>query len=833
MRPKAAMPDLLDPAVLAVLRVYGWVSAAFAMLLGLATLAGEAAGVPVLTSVVPGLAPMAPVTAVAFVAAGLSLVARRLRWPGVSRALALPAILAGAAVLAGNAATWHGHEAADLMVARMADMVGGHNSTLPVPATGCGLLLLGAALLLIGRGRRCEWAAIACASAGLLLAALALLGYAYQAEGLYAMAMFRAMALNTAAGFLILFLACLLHQPEHGWGAFIASAGPSGGAVRMQLLLTTVLPFGTGLLVLRGMRNGVLAPSAAVSLLVTVTMVPIVLRTLFDGRLLEGIDAQRLRAAAAARAQTHALEQQVRDGTGRLAASEARLNSYFEHTPEGIAVLRLGNDGIFVFDTVNPAFRAMYGIGPQPVEGERPLRITTPEVADDVERRLHDCLGSDQARSYTALRPRDGQTRIIDVVLAPVPQTEPGGTRFVVASTRDVTNAHLRDEQLRQSQKMEAIGQLTGGIAHDFNNLLTGITGSLELLQTRIADGRTQDAPRYIAAAQGAARRAAALTHRLLAFSRQQTLDPQPTGLNRLVAGLEDLVRRTMGPAIAVEVVTAGGLWATLVDPNQLENALLNLCINARDAMPQGGRLVVETANRWLDDHAAASLDLPPGQYVSLCVSDTGTGMPPEVVARAFDPFFTTKPPGSGTGLGLSMTYGFVRQSGGQARIYSEPGQGAMVCLYLPRHRGAVPEPDAAPDTAPPPATARTGRTVLVVDDDLTVRMLVCDVHANLGHGVLEAGDGPAAVQVLQSDAPIDILITDVGLPGGLNGRQVAEAARAARPALPVLFITGYAENAVFNHGHLDPGMQVLTKPFLMAALAQRITDLAATLPTT
>jgi len=382
-------------------------------------------------------------------------------------------------------------------------------------------------------------------------------------------------------------------------------------------------------------------------------------------------------------------------------------------------------------------------------------------------------------------------------------------------------------EALRQSQKMEAVGQLTGGLAHDFNNLLAGIMGSLELLQTRVAQGRIGDLNRYLAAAQGAAKRAAALTHRLLAFTRRQTLDPKPTDVNRLVSGMEELIRRTVGPQVVVEIVGAAGLWATLVDPNQLENALLNLCINARDAMPDGGRLTIETGNKWLDERAARSRDLPPGQYVSLCVSDTGTGMTPEVARRAFDPFFTTKPIGMGTGLGLSMIYGFVQQSGGQARIYSEVGQGATVCLYLPRHHGETASEDAEAELAGAPR-AEQGETVLVVDDEPTVRMLVTEVLEDLGYMAIEAADGPAGLRVLQSDARIDLLVTDVGLPGGMNGRQVADAGRAVRPELKVLFITGYAENAVLSHGHLDPGMHVLTKPFAMEALASRIKELIA-----
>jgi len=277
-----------------------------------------------------------------------------------------------------------------------------------------------------------------------------------------------------------------------------------------------------------------------------------------------------------------------------------------------------------------------------------------------------------------------------------------------------------------------------------------------------------------------------------------------------------------MGPAVELEVVGAAGLWAALIDPNQLEGALLNLCINARDAMPEGGRLTVETANKWLDERAGRERDLPPGQYLSLCVTDTGTGMTPDVLGRAFDPFFTTKPTGLGTGLGLSMVYGFARQSGGQVRIYSEVGQGTTVCLYLPRYHGQENSPEGATKPGEAPRADR-GETVLVVDDEPTVRMLVTEVLEDLGHTALAAADGPAGLRVLQSDTRIDLLISDVGLPGGMNGRQLADAGRVLRPGLKVLFITGYAENAAIGNGHLEPGMHVLTKPFAMEALASRI----------
>ncbi len=385
----------------------------------------------------------------------------------------------------------------------------------------------------------------------------------------------------------------------------------------------------------------------------------------------------------------------------------------------------------------------------------------------------------------------------------------------------------LVNEALRQSQKMEAVGQLTGGLAHDFNNLLTAIMGSLEMLQTRVAQGRHLDIDRYVGAAQGAARRAAALTHRLLAFARRQTLDPRATDVNRLVLDLEELIRRTVGPQIQIEVVAAGGLWPTLVDQNQLENALLNLCINARDAMPDGGRITIETANTWLDDREARQRDLPSGQYVTLCVTDNGTGMTPEVIARAFDPFYTTKPIGAGTGLGLSMIYGFARQSGGQVRIYSEAGKGTTVSLYLPRS-AMVEDGDAAQGGTASIDLAGAGEVVLVVDDEPTVRMLVADVLEEFGYAWVEADDAPSALKALRSLPKIDLLITDVGLPGGMNGRQLADAARGLKPELKVLFITGYADKAAFGSDHLGAGMQFLTKPFSMELLAQRIKTMLA-----
>jgi signal transduction histidine kinase/CheY-like chemotaxis protein len=381
------------------------------------------------------------------------------------------------------------------------------------------------------------------------------------------------------------------------------------------------------------------------------------------------------------------------------------------------------------------------------------------------------------------------------------------------------------EETLRHTHKMEAVGQLTGGLAHDFNNLLGAIQGGLELTRAKVAKGEVEGLGRYIEIALRAVGRAAALTHRLLAFSRRQTLAPTPTDAGHLVAGMEELIRRTIGPAISLSVQAVPELWPTLVDASQLENALLNLCINARDAMPGGGCLGIAMSNRTLDLQAAAELGLAPGDFLCLSVADTGSGMSPEVLARAFDPFFTTKPLGEGTGLGLSMVYGFARQSGGQIRIASAVGDGTTMRLYLPRHDGPA-MAQSAQAGADRAAAATSGEVVLVVDDEAELRMLIVEVLHDAGYATVDVADGPAALAILQSGARIDLLLSDVGLPGGLNGRQVADAARTLRPGLKVLFITGYAENAVVGSGHREHWMQLLIKPFTMRSLVERVQDM-------
>jgi PAS domain S-box-containing protein len=560
-----------------------------------------------------------------------------------------------------------------------------------------------------------------------------------------------------------------------------------------------------------------------------------------DDYLTKPFSARELLARVAANI---AMARTRREATAALAESEARFRNMADHAP----VMMWVTDPSGACTYLNRAAYAFLGLAAPEGLGRGWLDLIHEDDRPAAERAFADAVARRaEFQSEHRLRRADGAWRWVVAAAAPRlddPCVEEAGLfRGHVGSLVDITDrkeaeallerrvaeevaarAQVEDA-LRQAQKMEAVGQLTGGIAHDFNNLLTGIGGSLELLQTRLDQGRLSELPRYVAAAQGASKRAAALTHRLLAFSRRQALEPRPTNVNKLVAGMEELIRRTVGPAAEIEVVGSAGLWTTLVDPGQLEGALLNLCINARDAMPDGGRITIETANRWLDGRAARERELPPGQYVSLSVTDTGVGMSPEVAARAFDPFFTTKPIGQGTGLGLSMIYGFTRQSGGQVRIYSEPGHGTTMCLYLPRCDGPEEPADeaSAGDAAPRPAR---GRTVLVVDDEATVRMLVCEALGDLGCDSIEAADGAAGLAALRSDRRIDLLVTDVGLPGGVNGRQVAEEARALRPGIKVLFITGYAENAAIGAARLEPGTRLLNKPFTIDALAARIGDL-------
>jgi PAS domain S-box-containing protein len=484
-------------------------------------------------------------------------------------------------------------------------------------------------------------------------------------------------------------------------------------------------------------------------------------------------------------------------------------------------LLVVGTDGIF--RAVNPAWTQVLGWDSEELVGRSYLNFIHPDDHPTSEGALTTASARALPVYENRYRHKDGNFRCISWVAAPEGDLIYASGRDVTADKERQVELEEAQEQLRQAQKMEAVGQLTGGIAHDFNNLLTGVIGSLDMMQRQIAKGDTSKMERYTTTAITSANRAAALTHRLLAFSRRQPLDPKPTNANRLITGMEELLRRTIGEAVRLEIVTAGGLWQTLCDPHQLESAILNLAINARDAMPEGGTLTIETCNAHLDDaYAARQREVKPGQYVCICVTDTGVGMTADTISKAFEPFFTTKPIGQGTGLGLSMIYGFARQSEGYAKIYSELGKGTTFKLYLPRHYGEGEDEEGYHVELGDEHRAERGEVVLVVEDETAVRSLVVDVLEELGYQALEASDGPSGLKILQSKRRIDLLVTDIGLPG-LNGRQLADAARERRPDLKVLFMTGYAENATIANGFLDPSMSMITKPFAIDTLATRI----------
>ncbi|CAM3064706.1 hybrid sensor histidine kinase/response regulator [Pseudomonas floridensis] len=511
-----------------------------------------------------------------------------------------------------------------------------------------------------------------------------------------------------------------------------------------------------------------------------------------------------------------------RQQSAKLEQRTLELDTLWKISPDPLAILDF--NGIFL--RVNPAWTHILGRDERELVGTSIMNLLHPDDVANTENALQHTINHVLPLFENRYRHVDGSYHWFGWTAAP-------GNGVIFALGKHLNHEKQRiealritEEALRQSQKMEAVGQLTGGLAHDFNNLLMGVTGNMELLQSRVRQGRFAELDRYIGAALEGSRRAASLTHRLLAFSRRQTLAPKATDVDQLVAGMDELIRRTVGPSIDMQVRATPGLWLTMVDSHQLENSLLNLCINAKDAMPDGGQLVIQTANRSLDTVTAAAHELPAGRYVELTVSDTGTGMDKDVMERAFDPFFTTKPIGMGTGLGLSMIYGFARQSGGGVNISSEVGRGARLSILLPIFEGLAEPPELDISAVQVPTQNAGGETVLVVDDEPAVRLLIAEVLEELGYVVLQADQGAAALIILQSKAAIDLLITDVGLPGGMNGRQVADAARAVRPDLKILFVTGYAENAVLAHDSLEPGMYVLPKPFSIAALTGRVTEL-------
>ncbi|MEX0707360.1 MAG: PAS domain-containing protein [Woeseia sp.] len=507
-----------------------------------------------------------------------------------------------------------------------------------------------------------------------------------------------------------------------------------------------------------------------------------------------------------------------------LQESEERFRAVATASSDVIWDWDLISDRIWWSEGIEKQFN--YRIDELPRHSDSWTQMIHPEDLDWVLESIHRVIdtGAEEWREEYRIVTADGR-ELLTSDSGRVIRNESGQAVRMVGSMVDVTEIRRMEQQLQQARRLEAIGQLTGGIAHDFNNLLTVIMGSAELLANELDEnGGAHDLAEMIrsAAAQGAD-----LTKRLLAFARKQALEPRPTDVNQLISDMDHLLRRSLGENIEIETIRAGGLWPAIVDPGQLESALLNLCINARDAMEQGGKLTIETANARLDnEYAAAGVDVTPGQYVQISVSDTGTGMDEQTLTRAFEPFYTTKKDGRGNGLGLSMVHGFANQSGGHVRIYSELSQGTAVKLYLPRSedkRGVNPRREVSGT-----AISSGSETILVVEDNDMVRSHVENLLASLGYTVISAGEGGEALEIIESDEEIDLLFTDVVMPGGMSGRQLADQARKARPELPVLYTSGYTENAIVHHGRLDPGVHLLQKPYRREELSSKIRKVLA-----
>ncbi|MBS0412039.1 MAG: CHASE3 domain-containing protein [Proteobacteria bacterium] len=526
---------------------------------------------------------------------------------------------------------------------------------------------------------------------------------------------------------------------------------------------------------------------------------------------------------------TQRLEKALRDtqvAQDALDATDALVRAFFANTPDYLMVLEIKDDDRFVVGEINPALAKALRADADRIRGRDIAELIPQPAAENLIAHYRRVRASDRpVLSRNVLQNLPDGPRTWESILAPV-RGPSGDTDRIIGSIRDITDRVKAEERLRGAQRMEAVGQLTGGVAHDFNNLLQVIRGNLELLEPALAG--QESAQRRLRNALYGTDRAAQLTRQLLAFARRQPLEPQVINLSRLFGDMSDLLRRTLGEGIEIETVVAGGLWNTVADPAQVESAVLNLAINARDAMPEGGRLTIEITNATLDDAYTRDIeDLQAGQYVLIAVSDTGEGMPPEIRDKVFEPFFTTKVDGKGTGLGLSMVYGFVRQSNGHVQIYSELGQGTTVKIYLPRAHQA----EAALAASPRAPGHGGGQVIMVVEDDDNVRAAAVGLLEDLGYRCREAANAEAALASLRADPGVDLVFSDVVMPGSLKTRDFASHVEAMAPTLPILFTSGYTDNAIVHHGRLDPGVALLSKPYTRDDLARKVAQMLGRKP--
>ena len=654
------------------------------------------------------------------------------------------------------------------------------------------------------------------------VALFALVGYMYGVTAFYALPAFIPMAVHTGVCFLFISAAVLSARLDSGIMAPISDTGFAGQTARALLPAAMVIPLLLGWVRLMGERAGLFPSEVGVALMITGTVLVLAGLTWLNSRSLLAIDRQRAAAEKALRALNDELEHRVQLRAAEIAQKEHFLAAVLGNMQDAMIVNRGGR----IVYANQAAVRLAGSNAPEGLVGQSMLDFIHPDYRALTIERSVKLMAKPMQLPVTELRLAREGSNPIDVEVASASFLD-GDEIAIIAMFRDVTQRKALERQLQHAQRMDAIGQLTGGIAHDFNNLLVVITGNLDLLESELA-GKPKPLS-YAEMASKAAWRGAELTRQLLAFSRKQTLEPKVLNLNGLVRETASLLQRTLGDQIELVVDLADDLWPAFVDKTQFESALTNLAINARDAMPKGGRLIFETSNQQLDESfSVAGEEVAPGNYVMVAVSDTGTGIAPEILARVFEPFFTTKGEGKGTGLGLAMIYGFVKQSRGYVRVYSEVGHGTTMRLYLPRGEGALSSAaEAPPDTlmAPP------GTRVLVVEDNPDVRRVAVGQLKQYGYQIVEADNGPEALKVLNDDGRVDLVFTDAIMPGGMSGMQLAEEAVKVRSGIKVLLTSGFAE-ASLNTARAAAGVPIISKPYRKQDLAKKVREvLSAPVP--